>query len=134
MSEESKKILPVENFIKQAVELIQAARHQAVRQTNSLMVFTYFQLGKLIVNEEQRGSKKAAYGEEIIKNLSEVLSIKFGQGFSERNLQQIRLFYFLYQNRSQSLSISQTVSVEFALLPISETASRNSYITHQGRI
>lgn len=140
MREGSKNIFPADDLIKQAVSLIQSARHQAVRQTNSLMVFTYFQLGRLILNEEQRGSKKAAYGQEIIKNLSEVLSKEFGQGFSERNLQQIRLFYFLYQNRSQSHSISQTLSAESvdnpilqtpsaesAFLPISETASRISY-------
>jgi hypothetical protein len=67
-------------FIRQAIELIQTARQQIIRQTNSLMVFTYFNLGKLIVNQEQSGSYKASYGEEIIKQLSIELTKNFGKG------------------------------------------------------
>ncbi len=126
MASKTRKITP-NTFLQQAVVLIRSARHYAVRQTNSLMVFTYLQLGKLIVEEEQSGNKKAAYGEEIIKNLSKELTSSFGQGFSERNLQQIRLFYLLYQLRSKSLPIPQTLSAESALMPISETMSRISF-------
>ena len=84
----------LDRFITQAVELIRGARLQAIRQTNSLMVFTYFQLGKLIVEEEQSGKSKAAYGEEIIKQLSKVLTKQFGRGFSPRNLASIRFFIY----------------------------------------
>ena len=112
MALNKKKIVANRTFIKQAVELIAAARTQAVRQTNSLMVFTYFHLGRLIIEQEQGGKTKAAYGEEIIKQLSIALSKQFGDGFSERNLEQIRLFYFLYQQKGIQLPIPQTVSAK----------------------
>jgi predicted nuclease of restriction endonuclease-like (RecB) superfamily len=98
-------------YVEQAVQLIQAARQQAVRQTNSLMVFTYFQLGKLIVQEEQSGKSKAAYGEEVIKQLSGILTKQFGKGFSSRNLASIRLFYLQYHSKLQS-PILQTPSAK----------------------
>ncbi len=46
-----------DGFIKQAIEMVQAARQHVVRQTNSVMVFTYFQIGKIIIENEQQGSK-----------------------------------------------------------------------------
>jgi hypothetical protein len=67
MAKKENKISVIDNLLKQAVELIHTARQQAIRQTNSLMVFTYFHLGKLIIEQEQCGNKKAALGEEIIK-------------------------------------------------------------------
>lgn len=110
----------LDRFITQAVELIRGARLQAIRQTNSLMVFTYFQLGKLIVEEEQSGKSKAAYGEEIIKQLSKVLTKQFGRGFSPRNLASIRLFYLQYHSKLKS-PILQTASAK------SEALSRISF-------
>lgn len=158
MSEESKKILPVENFINQAVELIQAARQQTVRQTNSLMVFTYFHLGKLIVEHEQQGKDKAQYGKETISTLSMYLTKEFGNGFSVSNLEYMRLFYSIFRKKYEQLVISQTpsgkslttkkelksqtmsgksltreksktLSAESSQLSISETASRISFTT-----
>ncbi|SJZ96082.1 Predicted nuclease of restriction endonuclease-like (RecB) superfamily, DUF1016 family [Chitinophaga eiseniae] len=101
-------------LIKQAVSLLEAARHQAVKQTNSLMVLTYFYLGYLIVEHEQKGQPKATYGASTIKHLSKALCKKFGNGFSERNLEQIRAFFLIYKNRQKQVTIPQTVSAEFA--------------------
>ena len=115
-------------LLKQAVELIQTARQQVVRQTNSLMVFTYFHLGKLIVEQEQGGERKAAYGEEIIKQLSAELTAKFGQGFSERNLEQIRLFYLMYSKRENHFSIPQTPSAELEPEAKTQTMSAESKV------
>lgn len=100
-------------WIKDAVAFIQAARQHVVRQRNSVIVFTYYHIGKMIVEQEQMGKDRAAYGQEVLKQLSKELSLTFGSGFSERNLQQIRLFYLLYQSRFVPLNISQTVSAKF---------------------
>lgn len=100
------------SYIEQAVQIIRSARQQIVRNTNSLMVFTYFHLGKLIVEQEQGGKAKALYGGEIIKQLSAELTKQFGQGFSERNLEEIRRFYVFYQQRTEALPISQTLSAK----------------------
>lgn len=111
MPKKEKNIVTGKDFIKQAVNLIDAARQQAVRQTNSLMVFTYFHLGKLIVEQEQGGKIKAAYSNEVIKELSKALTRKFGNGFSSRNLASIRLFYQIYHPQLTS-PILQTVSAK----------------------
>ncbi|MFX1708258.1 PDDEXK nuclease domain-containing protein [Chitinophaga sp. CC14] len=112
-------------LIKQAVDLLEAARHQAVRNTNSLMVFTYFHLGRLIVEHEQGGNTKAVYGQETIKQLSKELCKKFGNGFSQRNLEQIRTFFLIYRNRQKKLPIPQTPSAKSSLK--SETAFQASF-------
>lgn len=117
------------NFIRQAVELVKVSRHQAVRQTNSLMVFTYFQLGKLIVEEQQLGELKAAYGKEVIKQLSNVLVLGFGNGFSATNLEYMRNFYIAYRHKFQQVEISQTLSGSSnknLADPISQTLSGKS--------
>ena len=73
---------------------IQEARRASVRSVNAIMTATYWEIGRRIVEVEQRGSKKAGYGEELIKNLSIHLATEHcGRGFSERNLRKYRQFY-----------------------------------------
>lgn len=91
---------------------MESARYQAVKNTNSLMVFTYFHLGRLIIEHKQDGNAKAAYGQETIKHLSKELSKRFGTGFSQRNLEQIRTFFLIYRNRQKKMPIPQTVSAK----------------------
>ena len=101
----------------QVVALLQNARQQVLRTVNSTMVYTYFEIGRMIVEEEQNGKERAEYGKQILKGLSTDLTKEFGKGFSMRNLEQIRKFYKTYSN-SSSLStilqnqIPQTVSAE----------------------
>lgn len=106
-----------------AIELIATARNQAVRQTNSLMVFTYFHLGRLIIEHEQGGRLKADYGKETIVELSKKLTKKFGNGFSERNLEQMRLFFTLYKSKMSVAPIPQTLSAELASAGKAQTVS-----------
>lgn len=111
-------------FYAQIIDLLQSARKNAVRAINETMVETYFEIGKRIVEEEQDGKERAEYGKEVIKNLSKILTKEFGKGFSGRNLEQMRQFYFVY-------SKSQTLSAESKNK--SQTSSANSQIlkTHQ---
>jgi DUF1016 N-terminal domain len=96
-----------------AVSLINAAKSQVYKQTNSIMVFTYFYLGKMIVESEQQGKQKADYGSETINLLSKKLTRKFGNGYSKRNLELMRLFYLSYRDKTIDKSIAQTVSAQF---------------------
>ena len=80
----------------QIVELLQAARSQVVQVVNKTMVFTYYEIGRMIVEEEQEGRNRAEYGKELLKNLSEQLTLEFGRGFSQRNIEQMRKFYQVY--------------------------------------
>lgn len=68
-------------LFQQVVELLQNARQQVLRTVNSTMVYTYFQIGRMIVEEEQSGKDRAEYGKQILKGLSEQLTKEFGKGF-----------------------------------------------------
>jgi len=102
-------------------QLLQNARQQVLRTVNSTMTITYFEIGKIIVEEEQNGKDRAEYGKQLLKNLSKQLTKEFGKGFSIRNLEQIRQFYIIY-SKSESLTRilgiknTQTVSAEFKKL------------------
>lgn len=77
-------------------KVLEEARQKTIRQINTVMVETYWQIGKLIVKEEQRGKERAEYGEELIKNLSNDLTKKFGRGFTTANLWNMRQFFSTY--------------------------------------
>jgi hypothetical protein len=87
----------------QVAELLQNARQQVLRAVNQTMTLTYFEIGRMIVEEEQNGKDRAEYGKQLLKGLSEQLTNEFGKGFSIRNLEQIRQFYMTY-SKSESLS------------------------------
>ena len=122
----AKKIV-IPQLVKRASDLISVARVQAVRHTNTLMVFTYYQLGRLIIENEQDGVDRAEYGKETIKELSKHLTKKFGDGFSERNLDQMRLFYLAFKHRYTQIQISQTVSAESLKPTKTKTFLSNSF-------
>jgi predicted nuclease of restriction endonuclease-like (RecB) superfamily len=82
-------------------ELLLSARQSAYRAVNTLMVNTYWQIGKRIVEQEQHGQNRAGYGDYLITNLSHYLSDVFGKGFSEANLKNIRQFYLVFPNFDQ---------------------------------
>ena len=80
-------------------ELIQQAQKQVVQNVNSTMVLTYFEIGRMIVDHEQNGKMRADYAKETLKILSDKLTIQFGKGYSIDNLERIRKFYLIYNNR-----------------------------------
>lgn len=102
-------------FFSQIVDLLQSARSNVVRTINQTMVLTYFEIGRIIVEEEQGGKERAAYGKQLLKELSKVLTKEFGRGFSVQNLERMRSFYLAYSISSTALRISkkgQTMSDE----------------------
>ena len=92
----------------QIKELLQSSKSKIATSINTYMVQTYFEVGKIIVEHEQEGKKKAEYGKETLKILSKKLTKEFGRGFSQRNLEYMRKFYLCY-------SIPQTLSPKFVL-------------------
>jgi predicted nuclease of restriction endonuclease-like (RecB) superfamily len=103
------------------VALLEAARHAAARSVNALMTASYWEIGRRIVEFEQGGQERATYGQALLKRLSVDLAQRYGRGFSERNLEQMRLFYLAWP----PTRISQTPSAILAS-PISQTASAES--------
>jgi len=111
------------------VKVILEAKQLAYRSNNSILLNMYWQIGKLIVEDEQEGKKKAEYGKAVLKNLSFQLSREFGKGYDERNLNNMRAFYFAFP-------IWNAVRTELSwthyriLCRIQKTEYRMQYITH----
>lgn len=94
--------------------VIDAARKSAARSVNSIMTAAYWLIGRRIVEYEQKGEKRAEYGEEVIEKLSADLSRRFGRGFSVRNVWQMRSFHLGWQ-------IPQTASAEYSLAKVASS-------------
>ncbi len=74
-------------------EIIQESRQRVYRMVNAALLETYWKIGQLIVEDEQQGNSKAVYGKATLKNLANELTVEFGKGFDERNLNNMRAFY-----------------------------------------
>ncbi|WP_336732694.1 PDDEXK nuclease domain-containing protein [Chryseobacterium sp. VD8] len=104
--------------------LLDNARKKVAVAVNQTIVLTYYEIGRMIVEDEQNGEDRAEYGKAVLKDLSLHLTERFGRGFSEDNLSNMRKFYQIYSNqqisetlfrKSQNNLISQTQSVKFNL-------------------
>ena len=74
-------------------EIINQSRERVFRVANSTLLLTYWQIGQLIVEDEQQGKERAEYGKFVLKNLSKKLTFEFGKGFDESNLRNMRSFF-----------------------------------------
>lgn len=74
-------------------ELLSQGRKQALQVVNTAMVQTYWEIGRLIVEDEQQGQARAEYGKALLATLSTSLTEEFGKGFDVRNLRNVRSFY-----------------------------------------
>ncbi|MGX2974199.1 PDDEXK nuclease domain-containing protein [Ursidibacter arcticus] len=82
------------------VKIIQQARSQVRQTVNSAMVQSYWQIGRLLVEDEQQGKERAEYGKYLLKEISQSLTEMFGKGFDERNLRNMRQFYLAFPIRN----------------------------------
>jgi len=108
------------NFFHQIVSLLQEARLQVVKAVNHTMVYTYFNIGKMIVEEEQNGKERAEYGKQLLKGLSQRLTEEFGKGFSVVNLENMRKFYNSYSIYETMSSISVLDQIPQSVTGVSE--------------
>ncbi len=94
--------------------LLAEGRQKAFASINTILVQTYWHIGKYIVEFEQKGEVKATYGKELLTKLSRDLTLEYGKGFSRSNLFQIRNFYLKFpkiQTLSGQLSWSHYVEL-----------------------
>ena len=88
------------DLISEKIEsLIEESRKRIVTQVNSVMVRTYYEIGRIIVENEQAGESRAAYGRGLLRELSRKLTARYGKGFSVDNLENMRRFYLTYSKR-----------------------------------
>ncbi len=108
------------NFYANVAEILQNAKEQAKTAVNLAMIYAYYNIGRMIVEEEQKGEIRAEYGKYVLRNLAEYLIGKFGRGYSFSNLKQMRQFYLVYskdeivasQLTNSGKQIGQTPSVQ----------------------
>lgn len=110
------------------VELLNAARQAAARNVNALMTASYWEIGRRIVEAEQKGKRRAGYGEQLIERLSSDLTEQFGRGFSPDNLEYMRRFFLAYPATAISETLSRISGGELGA-KISETAFRKLTLT-----
>src|SRR6266704_251313 len=83
-------------LVKDLSGLLASARRATARTVNAVMTATYWEIGRRIVEHEQGGAKRAAYGKDLIRRLARDLTEKFGRGFGVDNLELFRAFYLTY--------------------------------------
>jgi predicted nuclease of restriction endonuclease-like (RecB) superfamily len=93
-----------EVLLSDVVLLIDAARRASGRAVNHIITSTYWEIGRRIVEHEQKGSRRAEYGEQIMKRLAGDLTQRFGRGFSQSNVFQMRQFFLTHREKFETLS------------------------------
>ena len=118
----NKNIIGYGNLLSDISGIITHGRAAAVRHVNATQVITYWLIGKRIVEFYQHGRERAGYGERILGKLADDLVIRYGKGFSQRNLEMMRLFYLEYQisqtasaQSNPGVAFKQTLSAKFKL-------------------
>lgn len=98
------------SYIQEIKSILAQARQKAYAAVNSAMVEAYWNIGERIVNQEQQGKEKAAYGEAILKELSIALTEEFGKGFSYANLYNMRQFYLTYPSLEKFYAVRRNLN------------------------
>ncbi len=107
-------------FFEDVSHILEAARKNAKTAVNLSMVYAYFEIGRMIVEEEQNGENRAEYGAYLLKELSVHLTAQFGKGYSADNLKLMRRFYSVYAHDQ----IGETVFPQSGNLPAVSTGRR----------
>ena len=92
----NKDITLPDNFVNDVRSIIEQGRQQAYAAAGQAAIATYWNVGRRIVEEEQHGEIRAAYGTQLIKKLAEELMPTYGNSYSKRNLDYYKKFYLLY--------------------------------------
>ena len=121
---------PTNNFYNEVKEILAQARNRAFSAVNTAMVEAYWLVGKRIVEEEQKGEERAAYGEKILQVLSKELSAELGKGFSYSNLYNMRQFYLTYsvQEIFYTLCRKLTWSHNRLIMRVENSEARQYYL------
>lgn len=109
-------------------QLIQSARRGVATVVDTFQVMTNFEIGRRIVEHEQKGAKRAAYGDLMLSGLAEALTAEFGRGYSMTNLKLMRQFFVLFRDR-----IGQTLSGESAPATIGQQATDQFRLPEKGQ-
>ncbi len=113
-------------LLKEIKGIVHKARYAAFSAVNIEMLKAYYEIGKKLVEEEQKGSKRAEYGEKLIDKISLELMNEFKKGFDATNLRRMRRFYLIYQ-KWETVSPKLTWSHYSELIKIEEETKRRYF-------
>ncbi len=111
--------------------LVSEAKAHLARSANVVMLASYWNIGKYIVEFEQEGNAKAKYGTALLSSLSKILRAKLGKGYSHPNLNNMRKFYLLYPNFqtvSEKLSWSHIIDLKKNAVRHQDIGQMNMYL------
>lgn len=114
------------NLIFDIKKIVEESKKQVVRNVNTIMLQTYWSIGRRIVEEEQNGNYRAEYGSALLKELSKELTKEYGKGFSKSNLFSMRRFFIEYE-KFQTVSGKLSWSHYLLLLGVSDLNARGFY-------
>lgn len=103
--------------------LVTEARQKVASVANTAQVYTYYEIGRYIVEDEQGGKLRAEYGKGVLKRVSERLTERLGKGWSEENLRLMRKFYTLYSHVQSPIFKIQTSGLEIQTPKIQTSGS-----------
>jgi len=114
-------------LVTQIAQHIEQARSQVRQAVNSAMVQSYWEIGRMIVEHEQQGESRAAYGKQQLQQLSQQLTERLGKGFDVRNLRNMRAFYQAFPIRN-ALRTELSWTHYRTLLRIENPVARDWYL------
>ncbi len=123
---------PDDAFFGSIREILAEARRKAATSVNFIMVEAYWRIGARIVEQEQKGEARAAYGKELIKELSRRLGDEFGRGFSMANLWNFRQFYLAYPDEEKLYTLRRELGwSHYRLIIRVEEPKARAYYLHE---
>ncbi len=125
---DKKKLMPARylQMLKKIGSILELGRKRAFSVVNDVLIETYWNIGKEIVEYEQEGKEKAEYGSALLDNISKDLKAKYGKGFSRRNVLDMRRFYLIYR-KWQTVSAELSWSHYTLLLSLTDEFARSFY-------
>ena len=111
------------------IKLIEDARRRVASVANVALVYTYYEIGRMIVEDEQGGNRRAGYGEKTLEDLSSTLTDRFGRGWSKENLMLMRRFFLEYSNSVNTVYPIASGTKNEAGNDAADSASANSVNT-----
>ena len=103
------------------ITLVEEAKRKVVSAVNVALVYTYYEVGRMIVEEEQGGKKRAQYGKAQLQELSKKLTERFGKGWSVENLKLMRRLFLVYSQENQNAVLGNSPNSVNHVYPIDET-------------
>lgn len=103
-----------QRFLKNVSEVLEKAKQNVKTAVNLSMVYAYYEIGRMIVEEEQQGENQAAYGKQLLKELSAYLTSAFGKGYSVDNLKligQMQMYVHYYDRKVKLVDENPTIGI-----------------------